>query len=254
MTKGTTWGKDNKEKIKGMEKEDIHKYCYWCGDNATTTEHVPPKNLFPKEFRDNPITVGSCTTHNNEFSKLDERMRVHMQTMGDQIIAKSELDNKTTRGLLRNESRGLLTDIISNSGDYFGESSQRERLDYVEKYFEKIIRGLYYYHFIKQLNGSTSFFSNKIELIEMSANAHFYYYMLDDKYADKWKEGNSKNKEVFDYKFHFDETTEQFITIMKFYKVHIVHGVTLPPGKHIDDYAVEFEDFEKWRKEKFAKN
>jgi len=32
---------------------------------------------------------------------------------------------------------------------------------------------------------------------------------------------------------------------MKFYKVHIVHRVTLPQGKHIDDYAIEFEDFEK---------
>lgn len=233
-----------------MPTNDIYKYCYWCGDIATTKEHVPPDNLFPTGHRVDLMTVGSCEKHNKEFSKLDERMRVHMQTIGDNKVAKSELENKTTNGLLRRESRGLLIDIISNSGDYFGEPSQRERLENLELYFEKIIRGLYYLHFNRQLDGKTSFFSNKVELIDLSANAHFYYYMLDDKYSGQWKKGNAKNTDIFDYKYHFDNSTGQFITIITFYKVHIVSGVTIPKGKHIDDYSVGFEEFEKWRNDK----
>lgn len=224
----------------------FYKFCYWCGEEATTKEHVPPDNLFPIGYRTDLITVGSCDKHNKEFSMLDERMRVHMQTMGDKEIAKHELENKTTNGLLRKESGGLLRDIMSNWGDYFGEQTQRERLDIVEKYFEKIIRGLYFFHLRKSLAGSTSFFSNKIELMEMSAQAHFYYHMLDDKYSNQWVNGNSKNKDVFDYKYHVDVLTEQFIVKMKFYKVHVVSGVTIPIGRHIDDYGIDFEEYKKW--------
>ena len=49
-----------------------------CDRNAVSSEHVPPKNLFPeqkdvgKDYRQYLITVPSCEIHNNHKSKDDE--------------------------------------------------------------------------------------------------------------------------------------------------------------------------------------
>ncbi len=55
-------------------------YCYWCGEPATSKEHVPPKCLFPEDkdikpilnetFREHLITVPSCDKHNLSKSMM----------------------------------------------------------------------------------------------------------------------------------------------------------------------------------------
>lgn len=50
--------------------------CYFCGNAATTQEHVPPKGFFPKSERHNLICVSSCELHNNERSGEDEYFRM----------------------------------------------------------------------------------------------------------------------------------------------------------------------------------
>ena len=56
-------------------------YCYFCGTEATTREHFPPKSLFPEsndysndmtDYRFNLMTVPSCAEHNNTRSLDDE--------------------------------------------------------------------------------------------------------------------------------------------------------------------------------------
>ena len=54
--------------------------CYFCGNPASSREHVPPKGLFPKskdspdgkDYRNNLLTVPSCAIHNTGKSKDDE--------------------------------------------------------------------------------------------------------------------------------------------------------------------------------------
>ena len=50
------------------------KQCYFCGKEATSKEHVPPKSFFPDKdkHRLNLITVPSCHDHNNKKSGTDE--------------------------------------------------------------------------------------------------------------------------------------------------------------------------------------
>ena len=60
--------------------------CYWCGRDATSREHVPPKCLFPEDkdiksiykgtFRRSLITVPSCDEHNLAKSHDDEYLMV----------------------------------------------------------------------------------------------------------------------------------------------------------------------------------
>lgn len=53
--------------------------CYFCGQLANSSEHVPPKCIFPEQkdtdgvdYRKNLITVPSCDIHNGNKSKDDE--------------------------------------------------------------------------------------------------------------------------------------------------------------------------------------
>lgn len=51
--------------------------CYACSAPPTGQEHIPPRNLFPKEsrYRVNLITVPSCDKHNSRKSNDDELLR-----------------------------------------------------------------------------------------------------------------------------------------------------------------------------------
>jgi len=47
--------------------------CYFqgCSQKGVTKEHIPPKAFFPKEEKDQLLTVKSCVAHNNAKSKDD---------------------------------------------------------------------------------------------------------------------------------------------------------------------------------------
>jgi hypothetical protein len=53
-----------------MNKGNIKK-CYYCGLEATSKEHAPPKELF-KYFQCDSITVPSCDNHNGKKSGRDQ--------------------------------------------------------------------------------------------------------------------------------------------------------------------------------------
>ncbi|MFD2543765.1 hypothetical protein ACFSSB_15670 [Lacinutrix gracilariae] len=231
-----------------MNTKDI---CYWCSNPAIGDEHIPPKGLFPKGHRNNLITVRSCAKHNQDFSKIDERMRFYMTSMGGESeIAKNHFDNKTIRGLKRKESRGLAIDLVTSKFTTTeGDTFFRENATNWDSYFEKIIKGLYFYHFNKSLKDRTHFFSNKIRMLMLSANAHFYYHTIEHKLSQDWINGNPENKEIFDYKYYYSEHENQFLVIMTFYESHKVIGISLPNEKQIDHYSLNFEEYNKLREE-----
>lgn len=110
-------------------------------------------------------------------------------------IAKRHFDDKTIRSLKRKESRGLAIDLVTSKFTTTErETMFRENAINWDQYFEKNIRGLYFYHFNTNLNEQTQFFSNKIRLLMLSANAHFFYHTIEYKLSDKWIQGNPKNK------------------------------------------------------------
>ncbi len=202
------------------------------------------------------ITVKSCTKHNQDFSKIDERMRFYMTSMGgDSEIAKNYFNNKTIRGLKRKEGRGLAIDLVTSKiTTNVGDVLFRENAMNWDSYFEKIIKGLYYFHFKKNLKDKTHFFSNKIRKLSLSANTHFYYYTIEHKLSKHWINGNQKNKEVFDYKYYYSEPENQFLIIMTFYESQEVIGVSLPNEKHIDDYSLDSKEYFRLREEIIKNN
>lgn len=219
--------------------------CYWCGIPSVGFEHVPPQNLFPKGHRNELIKVTACKGHNQDLSKIDERMRINLIMLSHTSKTAGKLFHaKIIKGIQREESKGLGEDIANNiyqkpeGGGYIRVQSIHSHI-----YFEKIIRGLYFHIYGNQLPGTTHHFWSQANDLRLSANAHFYYFELEKRYSDGWIDGNCKNKDVFEFKYFYCKVEKQFFVIMNFYETHKVIGVSLPPGKNIEDYGVDMEKY-----------
>ena len=219
--------------------------CYWCGEIATGTEHVPPQNLFPKGFRKELITVKSCRKHNEDLSKIDERMRINIIMLSHTSkVARKLFEEKILKGIKREKSAGLGISVAntilekSEGGGYVKVKSEHLNI-----YIEKIVRGLFYHIYGNQLSGTAHHLWNNFNDLSLSANAHFYYFELEEKYAELWIDGNCMNKEVFDYKYHYCNKEKQFFVIMKLYETHRIIGISIPKGKNIENYGVNIEKY-----------
>jgi hypothetical protein len=82
--------------------------CYYCGEPATSDEHVPPRAIFPKpndspdgrDYRKNLITVRSCDIHNTQKSKEDEYLRnILTMSITSNEIGKSQFLNSAMRAI-----------------------------------------------------------------------------------------------------------------------------------------------------------
>lgn len=108
--------------------------CYCCEKKATTRDHIPPKCFFPKakhlpenspNYRNNLITVPSCSEHNNCRSKDDQYTAVVIAMNSESNIAFSLLKSKWTETMLKNEaslgkricSKARKVPIISEKGN-----------------------------------------------------------------------------------------------------------------------------------------
>jgi hypothetical protein len=67
-----------------MIPEEQSAVCVYCQGKATTVDHIPPKNLFPRPMPSNLITVPACKDCNGGASQDDEYFR-------SQIIMKREV-------------------------------------------------------------------------------------------------------------------------------------------------------------------
>jgi hypothetical protein len=97
---------------------EMKRECYWCGRPATSDDHVPAKCFFQKASRRDLMKVPSCDAHNNGFSQIDERFKYY-------ILAASR------RSVTQRVDRKL-----------------------EKQFFEKITRGLYYFHTGARFSGS----------------------------------------------------------------------------------------------------
>ncbi|TWR26604.1 hypothetical protein FPZ42_06070 [Mucilaginibacter achroorhodeus] len=130
--------------------------CYMCDQPATTVEHVPPKSYFPKNKRENLITVPSCTLHNNATSKDDEYVRG--------IIISSSGNNGTALGLWKDSvRRGYINSpklFLRTFKTRFEDSFLHDRIR-VDSVMCKIGYGLYYHIYKKVWQSRPAPFYNR---------------------------------------------------------------------------------------------
>jgi hypothetical protein len=204
----------------------IYGKCYWCGQQATNKEHVPPDNLFPPNHKVNLITVGSCIEHNNKFSELDEKFRLILQAAGGNKIAREMFADKTLRGFKRNKSHQNEFHKNTFCVGYDNKTIDLLRIDgkSFNLYFSKMVRALYFYHSKRIFNGNIIISSPLISTFK-EGEKHFLNMMLPVITSKVLKEGDCKNPSIFKYRYYLNEMPEVFFTVLHFYDKAEVIGL-----------------------------
>ncbi|UCZ75966.1 hypothetical protein LHK94_02820 [Dickeya zeae] len=195
--------------------------CYYCGEPATSVEHVPPKCFFPEGQREELFTVPSCNIHNNSKSHDDEYVKVVLATSAN-VMFKSVLTPviyKSFRALDR--SPRFASAVFKNpepaviqlsDGRQFLSTSHEIELKRFYSFFDSLGRGLYFHHEKRIWEGrikiAPHFLLNNTPE-EKDLQIHNELIALYDR-ANSW----GKNKSIFYYNFvtvYSNETIEDII-------------------------------------------
>jgi hypothetical protein len=131
--------------------------CAYCGEVATTEDHVPPQSLYTPPLPGNLVTVPACSICNNGASDDDEVFRNELSIMagsfGESANAAERLKT-SLRGIRRNKAtlrRMVLgaseVDRVSQGGIYLGKGyAVPVQGEAHRRVINRIIRGLYWHH------------------------------------------------------------------------------------------------------------
>lgn len=170
--------------------------CYMCNDKATSSEHVPPKCLFPEQkdlpkgsdLRKSLITVPSCDLHNSRKSADDEYLLYCLvMSIPSNYIGKNHFLSEIIRAVERNPS--LIKKLLNNSHNAQAENLSTNKIFETigfqvddlrfDKALEQLSRALYFHHFNKKSRGNLKIYPNFLLSME-----------------DNYKETNKKIAEI----------------------------------------------------------
>ncbi|HOF33916.1 MAG TPA: hypothetical protein PK624_09015 [Spirochaetota bacterium] len=203
--------------------------CYYCGENATSSEHVPPKCIFPEfkdlnyNYRKNLITVPSCNKHNMLKSQDDEYL-LRILTAGHKPnnIGVDHFSTKVMRAFQHSPDRFSKfminpKQILVKQNDQLFESLvfyvDINRYHLILKY---VAKGLFFYDYSRMFSGEILILYNG--LLHKSDNSkNELYNDIDNGIKALLKDVPYKgeNKDVFKYKFLQSDNT--YILRYEFY-------------------------------------
>lgn len=174
-----------------MSLTNTKQMCVLCGiREATTSDHVPPKAIFPKPRPNDLVTVPSCFICNNKGSKHDEEFFVFLSLQ-------LGMETPTTQRLWKNGAlrtihynRRLQKHLIEKSWDVqlqtsAGSYSSKRRAVAMpvrphNSVMDRTVRGLYYHHYgeilgprisckVTRLKGLSNEFLSIVDLMTFSS-------------------------------------------------------------------------------------
>jgi hypothetical protein len=162
---------------------------------------------------------------------LDERFQIYIKAIGTNQIAVDDFKNRVVRGLNREQSKRFVESLSKSSfyTDIDGEKRLLFKIDtqYTEKFVEKVIRGLYFYHNEKPAQGKVLSFSVQFYNPELNYEELFDL-LLNDLRADYMFEGDYNNPDIFRYRYFNLTDYDAFIVVLNFYKGVEFIGWVLP--------------------------
>ena len=193
--------------------------CYYCGCEATTAEHAPPRAIFPelkdspdgRNYRKNPIKVPSCEEHNTEKSKEDEYLLyVLAMSLPSNDLGKSQFLTKVRRAyerrpkllerLLLKPQGVVVHDTVSDAWHKtIAIQPEEHRLIGI---FTCIAKALYFYEKACPWLGHVSVFIEfmlSFKDIEQIEQQRLVVQQLDTTFSDVPFKG--ENPDVFSYQF-----------------------------------------------------
>ena len=215
-------------------------FCYLCGETATTWDHVPPKSLFPVSYQNKGHKLPACEKCNNLTSKDDDYLRDCLSITGHNADARNVFVDKVRKGYLREyeAERGYPKHkrIIADTFDIQmqmpdGKLIQKVKAmkmsaDRLTGSFEKVVRGLYYKRFGKQIPSDYSF------------SVHYQPQTLLTDLIDKARKKNALNAGMFGDTFSYMSVgikEDEYVGVwwLSFYQTHGVIVVVDSPKKLI---------------------
>lgn len=221
-------------------------FCYWCGAEATSREHVPPKCLFPEQkdahggsdHRKNLITVPSCDVHNLAKCKEDEYL---LCILGINILANpiGERQGKTKIIRALTASGGLAHAVLNQHQKVRVEDTKTGTVSdsiaikiddaSVLNSFDHVARAIFFHHFNSRWSGSVQ--CTPEFLLNENASINKEYETIrqeaDELFANSPLHGT--NPDVFGYQFvGRPDVDSQLLLRLHFYGEARVSVVLLP--------------------------
>lgn len=217
-----------------------------CDKPAVSSEHVPPKCLFPESkdvggvnLRQQLITVPSCDVHNTAKSKDDEFLMVSLAGIsGNNSIGFIHKFSKVNRAIGRSSNR--LLDVAFTQRTHYKFEKDDKCLEVIsgtfdftrlENCFTHIAYGLYFYHFEMRFKGQVSVLLGYLHSTDKNNNDLTQF--IKDKAAIELKgvKKHGKNPDVFYYQFAEPDEHGIYMLHMRFYGGIDVYVSFLPEGK-----------------------
>lgn len=240
----------------------VEKNCYWCENEATSMEHVPPRCLFPedkdvkhvfnKTFREHLITVPSCDEHNMQKSNLDEYLMVTLSgKVGNNGLAYIQTLTKIDRSRKRNSK--LLdiknSEVIKINDKEFPVLWVNADTQKLNHSFESIARGLYYHENSKAFKGKLTIVSKIFNHLDDPDGTEFNIRSSEILEIEKrhWNtEVKGENKEVFSYQFSpIDGFKTQTLALNFFEGIDVYIILTKLTDEEIEDAKSKLSFFNK---------
>jgi hypothetical protein len=182
--------------------------CYYCGEQASTKEHIPPECFFPKGNKVDLFTVPACEEHNNAKSKDDEYVKVLLTTSADLMLRKdlSSVIDKSERALERSPAfkATVLDDpepalVILPCGTCVPSTSHKIDIPRLLRFLNFFARGLFFHHEKKVWKGSVQVAPHFL----LRPDAEEQDRLMSDELLEHYDRENSHgiNKNVFYYNF-----------------------------------------------------
>lgn len=212
--------------------------CYYCGKQATSDEHVPPKCLFPeqkdvfdifkKDYRINLITVPSCEDHNSKKSGDDEYLLACLAgILGNNSIAFVHNSTKIRRALERNDKLidAEYSHTIEIEEKKFPISILKSDNKRLVRSFEAIAKGIYFHENQKIYSGDfntiSSIFNNTKDEKWNSFNRKSVALLTKERQLWNTKvKGN--NPEIFTFQFSPKDQFGSQTLALNFYENTVV--------------------------------
>lgn len=216
-----------------------------CSCHATSSEHVPPKCIFPEErdigvdYRKDLMTVPSCDFHNTKKSKDDEFLMVSLAGIfGNNSVGYQHKFGKVDRAL-RRRSSSLLSAVFKKREHYKvkGKNSFYEVIwgtpdhDRLNRCFTNIAHGVHYHHFSRRFHGETKVMLGYLHSSDQDNNNFVKFVKHRAEIDLRDIPENGKNKDVFFYQFTEEDEFGLYLLHLRFYGGIDVYISFQPDGK-----------------------
>lgn len=229
--------------------------CYMCENIGDTTEHVPPRSIFPEQrdiawgnYRKNLITVPSCKIHNSGKSDDDQFLLICLAgAVGGNVISYGQQLTKIHRSLVRNSKlligQVLLGEISHVPITVDGRKSEivigRPNVERLNQCFDRIVRGLYFHEFKRKFYGKINMHYGFVAHSH-PGRAEFSEFLKARVELDLAKiTQKGENPEVFFYQINEPDENGLILMRLCFYEKLDVYAALLPEGAKFYNLAFD---------------